>query len=255
MDNNTHHNMRHNIDNDADLSRVQLKGTSLGIKVILSRDSPDDLLLEKLEEIPEQAFVLPMGTGIVFDFQSRSCSEELIGKMLSKVIWPKKLNVLAWTNADAESTERLERGGFKTSLPVLESAKDAKETKALPLILEHSLRSGRHEEHSGDVVLLGHLNSGAEIYAGGSVSVLGKLKGLVHAGRKGTDGVYIVAGSFEARQLRIGDRLCDQFSADMKWWKKPVIITLEGEWLFVRDWKLEAETIGYFHKGNLKQSR
>jgi septum site-determining protein MinC len=84
------------------------------------------------------------------------------------------------------------------------------------------------------------LNSGAEIYAGGSVSVLGKLKGLVHAGRRGTEAVYILAGSFEPRQLRVGDRLCDQFGADMKWWKKPVIITLEEDGLFFRDWKLET---------------
>jgi hypothetical protein len=26
----------------------------------------------------------------------------------------------------------------------------------------------------------------------------------------------------------------------MKWWKKPVIITLEENGLFFRDWKLEA---------------
>jgi septum site-determining protein MinC len=238
-------------ENNAEFLPIQLKGTNFGIKVILSGASSDDLLVEKLETIPEQAFILPMGTGVVLDFQSRPCSEELVGKMLSKVIWPKKLNVLAWTNADAESTERLERGGFKTATPVLEDAenaekmKEAREAKALPLILEHSLRSGQHEEHPGDVVLLGHLNSGAEIFAGGSISVLGKLKGLVHAGRKGTEGVYILAGSFEPRQLRIGDRLCDQFGADMKWWKKPVIITLEVDGLFFRDWKLEIgnETI------------
>jgi septum site-determining protein MinC len=245
------------MENNSELLPVRLKGTHFGIKVILSRESPDDLLVEKLEEIPEQAFALPMGTGVVLDFQSRPCSMELIGKMLSKVIWPKNLNVLAWVNADAESTERLERGGFKTSASFLEDEKrgnekpgneksenekreDKKKAKAPPLILEHSLRSGRHEEHSGDVVLLGHLNGGAEIYAGGSVSVLGKLKGLVHAGREGTDGVYVLAGSFEPRQLRVGDRLCDQFSADMKWWKKPVIITLEEDGLFFRDWKLET---------------
>jgi hypothetical protein len=48
--------------------------------------------------------------------------------------------------------------------------------------------------------------------------------------------VSVVTGSFEARQLRIGDKLCDQFGYDMKWWKKPVIITLEGDGLLFREW-------------------
>ncbi|MDR2137005.1 MAG: hypothetical protein LBO68_01835 [Synergistaceae bacterium] len=227
------------MNDNAEILPVQLKGTNFGIKIMLS-DSSDGLLVEKLEEIFEQA--LPMGTRVVFDFQSRPCSEDLIGKILSRVIWPKKLNVLAWTNADEESAERLERGGFKTSVPVFGAEKIEeieKEARADPLILDSSLRSGQHREHAGDVILLGHLNSGAELYAGGSVSVLGKLKGLVHAGCRGTEGIYIMAGSFEARQLRIRDKLCDQFGAGMKWWKKPVIITLEEDGLFFREWKPE----------------
>ncbi|MDR1979953.1 MAG: hypothetical protein LBQ42_14580 [Synergistaceae bacterium] len=224
-------------------SDIQLKGTSFGIRVVFPNDLSDDLLLEKFEAIPEQAYALPMGTGLVLDFRSRPCSRRLIGNILSKVIWPKGLNVLAWTTSDEESAARLAQGGFKTQAPAAEYFAAKPNANTLDtLIVDHSLRSGQHEEYSGNVVLIGHLNNGAEIFAGGSVSVLGKLKGLVHAGRNGTERVYIVAGSFEPQQLRIGDKLCDQFGEDMKWWKKPVIITLEDDGLFFRDWKLETET-------------
>ncbi|MDR2180834.1 MAG: hypothetical protein LBP21_11040 [Synergistaceae bacterium] len=214
---------------------IQLKGTNFGIRVVFPKDLSDDLLLDNFEAIPEETYALPMGTGVVLDFQSRSCSEQLIGAILSRVVWPRKLNVLAWLTWDKVSLARLACAGFTTKEPAGEHVSGA-------LILDHSLRSGQHEDYDGDVVLVGHLNNGAEIFAGGSVSVLGKLKGLVHAGRNGAEGIYIVAGSFESQQLRIGDKLCDQFGEDMKWWKKPVIITLEDDGLLFRDWKLEAET-------------
>ena len=226
--------MSHNV---ADASAIQLKGANFGIRIIFPDELSDDALIERLEAIPDQAYVLPMGTGIVFDFQSRPCPEELIGKILFKVVWPKGLNILAWLTADEESSIRLQRAGFSVEEP---RGDRAGTRSADTLILDHSLRSGQHVESHGNVVLVGHLNSGAEIYAGYSISVLGRLKGLVHAGRNGTEGVYIVAASFEPQQLRIGDKLCAQFGAEMKWWKKPVIITLEDEGLLFRDWKLET---------------
>jgi septum site-determining protein MinC len=218
-------------------SSIQLKGTSFGIRVVFPNDLSDELLLEQFEAIPEQAYALPIGTGLVLDFQSRPCSKELIAKIVTDVVWPKSLNVLAWITSDEESAARLDQAGFKTLEPVVNHAEEA---GVDTLILDHSLRSGQNVEHFGNVVLIGHLNNGAEIFAGGSVSVLGKLKGLVHAGYNGTEGVYIVAGSFEPQQLRIGDKLCDHFGADMKWWKKPVIITLEDDALLFRDWKLDT---------------
>jgi septum site-determining protein MinC len=107
-------------------------------------------------------------------------------------------------------------------------------------IAERSLRSGQREEFDGDVVLIGQLNDGAEVLAGGSVTVLGRLKGCVHAGRKNAGRSYIIAASFESQQVRIGDRLCTLNSAGMEWWRKSVIITLEENEFLFREWKLES---------------
>ena len=215
---------------------LQLKGTNFGIRVVFSNEISDDALVKNFEAIPEHSYALPIGSGVVLDFQSRPCSEKLVQKILSRVVWPKGLNILAWLTSDEESEKKLSHAGFMTREPTLESPRTMGQAS---VILAHSLRSGQREEHSGNVVLIGHLNEGSEIFAGGSISVLGKLKGLVHAGRNGMGGVYVIAGSFEARQLRIGDKLCDQFDTDMKWWKKPVIITSEDDGLLFRDWKLE----------------
>ena len=180
--------------------------------------------------------MLPIGSGVVLDFCSGSCSEYLIGKILSRVIWPKELNVLAWLTSDQESAARLSRAGFRNAEPEA----PARKAKTDTVILEYSLRSGQCEEFDGNVILIGHLNNGAEILAGGSVSVLGRLIGCVHAGRTKTEGSYIMAASFESEQIRFGDKFCTPLGNNIKWWKKPVIITLEdGQFLF-REWKLKT---------------
>ena len=213
---------------------IQFKGTNLGIRVVFPDDLTDDALLKIFAAVPEEAYSLPVGRGIILDFQARSCSERFITRILRDVVWPKKLNVLAWITTDENSSKRLNGAGFCVTEPVQEQADVTDMQKSI--ILSHSLRSGQREEHGGDLILVGHLNEGAEIFAGGSVFVLGRLKGLVHAGCNSPEGVCVVAGSFETRQLRVGDKLCDQFGADMKWWKKPVIITLEDDGLLFREW-------------------
>jgi len=215
-------------------SDIQLKGTNFGVRVIFPDDIADDELLKMFASIPDKAYTMPEGMGIILDFQGRLCSERFITRILREVIWPKKFRVLAWLSVNENSSERFKEAGFHVAEPGLE--RGCAGTAPRNLVINHSLRSGQHEEYVDDVILAGHLNEGAELFAGGSVFVLGKLKGLVHAGCSGTDGVCVVAGSFEARQLRIGDKLCDQFGSGMKWWKKPVIITLEGDGLLFKEW-------------------
>ena len=213
---------------------IQLKRTNIGVKVVFPNELTDDTLLKVFSAALEKASDLPIDSDVILDFQARPCSEKLVTRVLREVVWPKKLNVLAWLTADENSSKLLERAGLRVTEPTLERSKEAAVPKSL--ILDHSLRSGRREEYGGDVILVGHLNDGAEICAGGSVFVLGRMKGLVHAGCDGAGEVCVVAGSFETRQLRVGDKLCDQFGSDMKWWRKPVIITLEDDGLLFREW-------------------
>ncbi|MDR1731050.1 MAG: hypothetical protein LBR61_03055 [Synergistaceae bacterium] len=224
---------------DTDSPALQLKGTHFGIRILFPEELPEDILIEKFEAIPKETYVLPLGTGVALDFQSRACSEEMIAQILRRVIWPREIKILAWISSDEETRALLDRGGFKTAEP-----ENRTEHGVPTLILDHTLRSGQHEEAPGNVVLRGDLNYGAEIFAGGSVSVTGSLKGLVHAGCRDTEGVYVLAGSFEARQLRIGDKLCSELGPDIKWWQKPVIITLEENGLFFRGWKTDAGNDG-----------
>jgi septum site-determining protein MinC len=75
------------------------------------------------------------------------------------------------------------------------------------LLLRETLRSGRSVFHEGHVVVIGDVNPGAEIVAGGDVVVWGRLRGLVHAGAYGATSAVICALELIPTQLRIADQI------------------------------------------------
>ncbi|MEN9223901.1 MAG: septum site-determining protein MinC [Thermostichus sp. HHBFW_bins_43] len=77
----------------------------------------------------------------------------------------------------------------------------------MPLYLRSTVRSGTAVRHSGSVFLLGDLNPGGEIIAGGDILVWGRLRGLVHAGANGDEKALILALQLDPTQLRIADQV------------------------------------------------
>lgn len=68
-----------------------------------------------------------------------------------------------------------------------------------------SLRSGQKIESEGSLVIIGDVNSGAEVIASDNIIVLGALRGLAHAGAKGNTQAIIAAGLVDAVQIRIAN--------------------------------------------------
>lgn len=68
-----------------------------------------------------------------------------------------------------------------------------------------SLRSGQKMETEGSLVILGDVNSGAEVMASDNIVVLGALRGLAHAGAKGNKQAIISAGVLDTVQIRIAN--------------------------------------------------
>ena len=74
------------------------------------------------------------------------------------------------------------------------------------MIMYATLRSGQKIETEHSLVLVGDVNCGAEIIAGGDVVVLGTLRGVVHAGAydETGGGRFIFSLDLQPTQLRIG---------------------------------------------------
>jgi septum site-determining protein MinC len=67
------------------------------------------------------------------------------------------------------------------------------------------IRSGQVLEVPGDLLLVGDVNPGGTVIAGGNIFVMGTLKGIAHAGYYGNDQAVITASSMQPSQLRISD--------------------------------------------------
>jgi septum site-determining protein MinC len=75
------------------------------------------------------------------------------------------------------------------------------------VLMRRTLRSGQTLRHPGHVIILGDVNPGAEIIAGGHVVVWGRMRGVVHAGAAGDESAMVCALDLAPTQLRIAGHI------------------------------------------------
>lgn len=70
---------------------------------------------------------------------------------------------------------------------------------------KNTVRSGQIVKYQGNIVIIGDVNPGAEIYAAGNIIVLGSLKGNAHAGSNGNSKAIIAAFELQPKLLQIAN--------------------------------------------------
>ncbi len=73
------------------------------------------------------------------------------------------------------------------------------------VFIEHTLRSGNEVTSEGNIVVLGDVNPGAVLKARGNIIVIGKLRGIAHAGIDGNNNAFISANLLLPSQIRISN--------------------------------------------------
>lgn len=71
------------------------------------------------------------------------------------------------------------------------------------MVIKRTLRGGQEIIYSGSVVIIGDVNPGAQVIAGGDVIIYGTCRGVVHAGAHGNEQATITANRLMAAQIRI----------------------------------------------------
>lgn len=99
---------------------------------------------------------------------------------------------------DFDSPKELGLSGIKTTFEEDLTVSEVKFHKG-------SLRCGTRMEYEKSIVIIGDVNSGAEIIAGGNIVITGYLRGLAHAGAKGNKKAIICARGIETPQIRIAN--------------------------------------------------
>ena len=102
------------------------------------------------------------------------------------------------------------------------------------VFLKRTLRSGHKVKHSGHIIVLGDVNPGAELVAGGNIIVWGRLRGVVHAGAMGDTEAVVCSLDLSPTQLRIADKI--SVSPPKKGKTRPEIARLENGQVTAQDW-------------------
>jgi len=102
------------------------------------------------------------------------------------------------------------------------------------IFLHRTLRSGHKVSYQGHIVVLGDVNPGAELIAGGNIIVWGRLRGVAHAGAGGDTSAVVCSLDLSPTQLRISDKI--SVSPPRKSKTRPEIAYLEDGQVTARDW-------------------
>jgi septum site-determining protein MinC len=105
------------------------------------------------------------------------------------------------------------------------------------ILIKRTLRSGHSIRHPGHVTIIGDVNPGAEIIAGGNVIVWGRVRGVVHAGATGNDEALVCALDLSPTQLRIAGQI--SISPSRKGKPKPECACIKEEQLVAEPWRVE----------------
>ncbi len=104
------------------------------------------------------------------------------------------------------------------------------------LFARRTLRAGQILQAQGDLTLIGDVNPGAELVAGGSIVVWGRVRGIVHAGAFGDESCVICALDLDPQQLRIASTIAVAPQSRRRR-VQPEVARLEQGRIIVEPWK------------------
>ncbi len=112
---------------------------------------------------------------------------------------------------------------------------DPEETREEAVMVRRTLRSGRRVHHPGHVVVIGDVNPGAEIVAGGDIVVWGRLRGVAHAGAEGDTAAVVCALDLAPTQLRIASLIAT--SPERRGEPRPEVAKIKDGQITAERWK------------------
>ena len=173
--------------------RIQIKGTKEGINatIDMERFSDFDEMLEVLIDKLTAGKGFYKGASLKIAANLKNVNENDILRL--KDVLFEKIQI---KECFFEEVKREEQKESKIFSGVYEG-----KTK----FIKKTIRGGQLVRYHGNIVIIGDINNGAEVYVGGNIIVLGTIKGQVHAGVGGNKKAIISAFSLQPEILQIAE--------------------------------------------------
>src|SRR5690625_2364133 len=168
---------------------VTMKGTNDGIVVYLDDQCSFNLLLEELKDklLTSQK---AEETEIILHSQYRYLHQEQIDELKNVI----------------EENSHFKIKKLDSYVLTIEEAQEWFEQVTLKKTIK-TVRSGQVLQVTGDVLVIGDVNPGGMVIASGNVYVLGKLRGIAHAGYEGDTTCIVVASYMHPNQISISNNI------------------------------------------------
>jgi septum site-determining protein MinC len=170
---------------------VMMKGTKSGLTLQMNDQcSYEELKLELKEKLANHDQLDHEGPALKVQIQ-------LGNRLLSTSQEQELIDIV-------HDTQKLEVENVTSLVMTKEEAQNLIEAGEMST-LAGIVRSGQVIEVTGDFLLIGDVNPGGTIRAGGNIYVMGALKGIAHAGCYGDQSAVIAASLMVPSQLRIAE--------------------------------------------------
>jgi septum site-determining protein MinC len=193
---------------------ITIKGISQGILATL----PDQGQLSDLLQLIDRQNSFFKGGQLVVDVKDQLIPADDVQWLLEQ-LQDRDVRLAAILSPNTETCDNVKQLGLAIDLrdvepPTLPTRDnsyeeieeiDSEEYGTAGVLIKRTLRSGRTVRSTGHVVIIGDVNSGAEIVAVGDIIVWGKLRGTVHAGAQGDESAVVCALDLAPLQLRIAN--------------------------------------------------
>lgn len=212
---------------------IAIKGSRDGLRLLLADDADWQAVLEALSQQLERGADFFHGAHLTIDIGARPLSEAELAALL-EIMQRHGLQPGQLATSTPEGRQAARAVGLGTR-PALRPAATPPERDAdSALLVVRTLRSGQILRHHGHLTIVGDVNPGAEIIAGGHVVVWGRLRGRVHAGALGDTTAIVAALEFVPSLVQIADKLSQ--APDQRP-QGPEVARIEGDRIVVEPWE------------------
>jgi septum site-determining protein MinC len=217
---------------------INIKGGRDGLRMRFDDTAEWSSLLTHLGHQLTQNRAFFNGARLTLDMGERAVSEAQLAELLS-LMQQHGVSTTALNANDREARSAARAIGI-TARPVptpreLQTTGNPSGADGDALLLVRTVRSGQLLRHSGHITLVGDVNPGGEVIAGGSIVVWGRLRGLVHAGALGNEEALVCALELRPTQIRIANQLAT--TPPVNGPHVPEIARIEGDQIIVTPWE------------------
>ena len=178
---------------------ILIKGNKDGINTTIHMNKFDcfeDMLLVLIKKLSRGKHFYK-GTTLILRIDLKLINKKQVEILQETLLTKIELKDIVLEDIEQE-TEKSNEKVIEKDIKVFSGVNEGK-TK----FIRKTVRGGECIDYSGNIIIIGDINSGAEVYAAGNVIVLGRIKGKVSAGTNGNAKAVIAAFLLQPEMLKI----------------------------------------------------